>query len=150
MAVASRASAGAGPDRQTALRLVRFGLIGAATTLLYAGLAWLFGRGLHWPAALASAAAYGACATLSYWGHRKLTFRSREPHRVALPRFAATTAGGYAAALAVPVVLGAFGFGFELAILLTCLAIPLANFVVLDRLVFRRRRGAEAAPGGEP
>ena len=83
-------------------RTMRFALVGAAATAVYAGLAWAGTERLALPFPLASLAAYALAALLSYAGHRSLTFASRRRHREAAPRFGGIAAFGYAVALAAP------------------------------------------------
>jgi putative flippase GtrA len=119
-------------------RLGRFVTVGAAATLAYAAFAWLLARLAERPALEASILAYAGAAALSYAGHRWVTFRSDRAHRVALPQFLALSAFGCGVAAALSSAGAWLGLPVEAAIAATCLAIPALNYVVLDRIVFRR------------
>ncbi len=119
-------------------KLLRFGGVGGAATLVYAGLAWglaALGAG----ATLASVLAYTLAALFAYVGHKRITFRSDKPHAAEVPRFAAAQLLGLAVATGAPLILsGRLHLPAWVPILTTCIAVPILNFVILDRLVFRR------------
>lgn len=120
-------------------KLLRFAGVGALATLAYAVLATGLARLGGMAPPVAAVTAYLACAALSYILHRSLTFRSEREHAAAAPRFAATTALGLAVALSLSVAGEAAGLPAEAAFLATSVAVPLLNFVLLDRLVFPER-----------
>ena len=77
-----------------AARFARFVLVGGfATALMYAlllvGVEWLGMTPVS-----ASVAGYTISALANYWLNRNLTFRSRQRHAIALPRFAAVSGAG--------------------------------------------------------
>lgn len=122
-------------------RVSRFALIGGASTLIYAAcasaLSGVGGREVLSPVA-ASIAAYGIAAVFSYAGHKYFTFVSRGAHALELPRFLALTASGLAVATAAPGILtGMLGLPPAVPILFTCIAVPVVNYVVMGRWVFR-------------
>lgn len=120
-------------------RLLRFAWVGGAATVIYAGLAWAFGR-LGAGAIAASLMAYVLAAVFAYVGHKRVTFRSGRAHAEEAPRFIAACALGAAIAAAAPLVLtNALRLPGFVAIGFTCLAVPALNFLVLDLLVFGRR-----------
>ncbi|WP_051069030.1 GtrA family protein [Mesorhizobium metallidurans] len=123
-------------------RLLKFASVGLAATVVYALCASLFasaGSGYLSPA-LASLAAYAVAAIFSYLGHKFFTFMSAGSHRFEAPRFAVLTGCGLAVAYLLPTLLvGQFGLPVSVPILLTCILIPLVNFVVLERWIFSGR-----------
>ena len=120
-----------------AARFLCFGLVGGTATVAYAVLTWVAVALLGWPAPAGSLACYVLAASMSYAGHRLLTFRETVPSRRSGARFTFVAALGYAAALVIPaVVTSLFDISIEAAILATCLVIPLMNYVALSRLVF--------------
>lgn len=124
-----------------ARRIVRFGIIGLAATVLYAVAALGLEAGAGLPPVTASLAAYAVAAVFSYCGHKFVTFMSPGAHGEEAPRFAAVTAAGFGLALAIPfLVTGLAGLPSWLAVALTCAIVPVFNFVVLDRWVFSPRR----------
>lgn len=123
-------------------RLASFSLVGAAATLGYALLA-LAGTALfNAPAALVSGFAYALASILSYCGHRGLTFRSNRAHGVAIPRFMQVTLLGHLVSIALPALLSdGLGLPSILPVALTCVAVPLLNFIILPRYVFGAEPG---------
>jgi putative flippase GtrA len=131
-------------------RIVRFGMVGAASTLAYIALA-LLGEGLGLAVAVASIAAYSLCIPFAYLGHRHLTFGSDRPHREALSRFVALSLLGLGISAAAPWLLcdllrlPAFVGVFTVAIL-----VPLASFAGQSLFVFpsaKEVQGAIPRPG---
>ncbi|MET3578747.1 putative flippase GtrA [Mesorhizobium robiniae] len=126
-------------------RLLKFASVGLAATILYALCAGLFASAgsRYLSPALASVAAYAIAAIFSYLGHKFFTFMSAGSHQFEAPRFAVLTGFGLAAAYLLPMVLvGQFGLPVAIPILLTCILIPVVNFVVLDRWIFSGRSAA--------
>jgi putative flippase GtrA len=126
-------------------RLLKFASVGLAATVLYALCAWLFtsAGSRYLSAATASVAAYVVAAIFSYLGHKFFTFMSAGSHRFEAPRFAVLTGSGLAAAYLLPLLLvGQLGLPVAIPILLTCILIPVVNFVVLERWIFSGRSTA--------
>jgi putative flippase GtrA len=120
------------------LRLSRFVLIGIASTVLYAVLAFVFAPMEGLDATGASVLAFAFAAAFSYAGHKYVTFVSGGAHRLELPRFVVLSASGLAVASLLPAVLsGFFGLPVAVPILLACITIPAVNYVVLGKWVFR-------------
>jgi putative flippase GtrA len=122
--------------------ITRFGLVGIAATVLYATLALAL---THWffASVPASLIAYAAAATFSYLAHKSITFFSTGAHRLEAPRFVVLTAVGIAIAFAAPLILtDMLALRPIFAVLLTCLLVPVVNFVVMDRWVFAGRKSA--------
>lgn len=119
----------------------RFALIGIGSTLIYAVCAFFLSRGQGagpLPAALASVAAYAIAALFSYTGHKYFTFMSGGNHAMELPRFLLLTASGLIVAIVLPGLLTQMlGIPVSIPILLTCVAVPVVNYIVLGRWVFR-------------
>ncbi|TIS60157.1 GtrA family protein [Mesorhizobium sp.] len=118
----------------------RFALIGIGSTLIYATFAFFLsrGQGALLPATLASVAAYAVAALFSYTGHKYFTFMSNGNHAMELPRFVLLTASGLVVAIVLPGLLTqVLGIPASIPILLTCIAVPVVNYVVLGRWVFR-------------
>ena len=133
--------------RDTTGRVARFAGVGAAATAIYAILAWglTFLAGI--PATAASVAAYAMAAVFSYFGHKRVTFRSGRPHAREVPRFVAATAIGLALAVAFPLIFtDRLHWPRLVAIVLTCIAVPAANYLILEFLVFGSRGGSLRNP----
>ena len=125
----------------SAMRLARFALIGVGSTLLYAVLAFAFGALPEFGAISSSLAAYAIAAVFSYSGHKFVTFASAGTHKDEAPRFFLATGLGLAIATAIPwLVTGVLGFWPWIAVVLTCVCVPIANFIILDKWVFAKQR----------
>ncbi|WP_192247034.1 GtrA family protein [Mesorhizobium silamurunense] len=129
--------------------LARFASVGLVATILYAVLTTVF-AGSDWLGLApveASLAAYAAAAVFSYLAHRSFTFMSAGSHRSQGPRFVLLTLAGLAVAYAAPWLLTVtFGLPLVVPVLLTCLAIPALNLLMLDRWVFAERRRQDDGP----
>ncbi|MDR3509830.1 MAG: GtrA family protein [Caulobacteraceae bacterium] len=125
-----------GPFDLTAL--LRFGLVGLVSTLLYAALAWGATTEMRIAAAPASVLAYALAGVFSYLAQKRFTFRSNGAHKREAPRFlCASAAGASIAALAPLVLTDRLGLPPIVAIAFTCGFVPVMNYLVLERLVFR-------------
>jgi len=128
------------PAPSEIFRLARFGVVGVGCSVLYAVLAWSLTTWAGLPATTASVAAYALAGVPSYLGQKLFTFRSKARHTDAAPRFLALFAVGAAIAAAAPLLLTQrLGLPPLVAIVFTCIAVPLINYVLLGRLVFRAR-----------
>jgi putative flippase GtrA len=119
------------------LRLSRFAVIGAGTTVIYAVLALAFSySGIA--ATGASVLAFLITAVFSYAGHKYVTFASDGSHTFEVPRFLTVSATSLSIVSVLPAVLtGVFGLPAAAPILLACIVVPAFNYVVLGRWVFR-------------
>ena len=129
--------------RLARLRLSRFALIGAAATAIYAATAAVLSAGFDplLPATTASVCAYALAALVSYAGHKYVTFGSAGAHVFEAPRFVGVTAMGIAFAGILPKLM-VDGAGLEplVPIAVTCIVVPVVNYVVLERWVFGQAR----------
>ena len=120
-------------------KLLRFGGVGVAATIIYAALAAGFGL-LGLGATPSSVLAYACAAVFAYLGHKRITFRSGGAHRTEAPRFAAASILGLGVAALAPILLTDQLHLPRIApILATCVGVPVLNFLLLDQLVFARR-----------
>jgi putative flippase GtrA len=118
-------------------KLLRFGLVGIAATAIYAVLALAGGAVLGLGAVAASIAAYGIAGLFSYLAQKRLTFRSDGDHAREAPRFGLLALAGWAIAAGAPALLtGQLGLPAVVPIAVTCVLVPVVNFLAMDRLVF--------------
>jgi putative flippase GtrA len=127
-------------------RLSRFAVVGMVATAIYAICAMMF---MRWETRLtpaeASFLAYVLAAIFSYVGHKFVTFMSSGCHRFEAPRFAILTLSGFAVAYTLPQILTVrLGLPHAVPVLVTCVVVPLVNFVMLDRWVFSAMSAREA------
>ncbi len=119
-------------------RLVGLVAVGLAATLAYGTSAWILTALLPNAAWLASTVAYALASTLSYLGHRTITFASQVTHRRTGPRFAGLAVTGYGTAIVVPLILTDANDAHPLlAIGVTCVLVPALNIWALTSWVFR-------------
>lgn len=112
-------------------------LVGGIATLLYACLSLAGTAVAGLPLPLVSPLSYGLASLWSYAGHRWLTFSDRQPAPRAALRFSVLAMVGYAAAAAIPAIIGGlFKEPAWLSILVVCIGIPAVNYVVLSRHIF--------------
>lgn len=127
-------------------RIVRFGIVGVGSTLIYAVLAWIFTVRMEMPAVVGSILAYCCGAVFSYTTHRRVTFRSRQSVRHEAPRFAGISFAGWIVAIISPLILtNAWGLPPIVAIVFASVAVPILSFIGMERFVFRARRPGAAA-----
>ncbi len=126
-------------------QLMRFGLVGASCSVLYAGLAWSLTVLGGLPAIGASVFAYAICGVCSYFGQKLFTFRSAAPHAEALPRFLAVFLVGVSVAALAPMLLTDWmRLPPLVAIVFAGAVVPAINYGVFSLLVFRRAGRAPA------
>ena len=82
-------------------RFIRFGLAGAANTLVGLGIIAALDLGLHVRPAIANAVGYAIGIALSFVLSRQFVFRSRQPAKTTAPRFLISAAIAFAVNQAV-------------------------------------------------
>ena len=131
--------------RAWGMKLGRFGVVGAISTLLYLGAAELGVRWLGLPALVANTAAIFISGTWGYVGHYYVPFRADTAHGTGLARFLVLFALGYAVSSAIVFVNQRLGLPPEIGTITASIILPVMNFIVMQLWVFAHR----AAPGGE-
>ena len=118
---------------------VRFVVVGGVAALGYFAVAELFFSVTH-SVPLSSALGYLAMLPFSYLGHKRWTFRSENPYKDEIGRFATVSLAALSFAIAAPI---AFVQQWRLplagALVLTCVVVPLVNFVAMQIWVFGAR-----------
>lgn len=114
--------------------LLRFGAVGAGTTVLYGALALALATA-GWSADLASVVAYGVSTACSYAGHKMFTFGAGGGPQQ-LTRFLVVNGLGLAVATALPRLFVLAGLDARWGMIAACMGIPLSNYFALKRLVF--------------
>ena len=121
------------------LRLFRFGIVGVAATATHAGVLWALVEFMNLRPSLATVIGFLIAFNVSYFGHYYFTFRSREPHRRALPGFAATaTAGAVLNWLIFVVATDLLEANYWIAFGIAVISVPIFVFVVSRRVAFER------------
>jgi putative flippase GtrA len=128
-------------------KLLRYGGVGVIGTILYSGLTGLFVEVLYLPPIIASVGAFLFALPVVYWGHREISFRANAQGNHQVPRFVITmSAAFFVSSLSVFVVVNELNSHYGFALLVTMILVPLVNFVVLDKWVFREAKEIEKNP----
>jgi putative flippase GtrA len=124
---------------ETVARLARFTVVGLAAMAAYALIVTALNMAGLKPAWLASGMAYATAAIWSYFGHRRISFRSDAPHKVAGPRFVLVTLTGQGLAIAIPAIVSDWGgWPSAYATLAVCVICPGVSFILNSGFVFAR------------
>lgn len=124
----------------TFMRLFRFGIVGVAATVTHAGVLWALVESVSMRPSLATVIGFLIAFNVSYFGHYYFTFRSTEPHRRALPGFAATaTAGAVLNWLIFVIATDFLQINYWIAFGVAVVTVPIFVFFVSRRVAFDRK-----------
>jgi putative flippase GtrA len=113
-----------------ALRMLRFGFVGIATTLIYGAIAYLAVRGGFTGPLGAAALGYLAAFLVSYFGHMYFSFAVTPDHRTHLWRFIVLTAAMFALSLVLTwTVTGPLQQANGVSVVVVMLAIPPSSYL---------------------
>lgn len=117
----------------------RYGVIGGAATLVHAlvlsGLVTLVELRPAFATVIGFLTAFG----VSYLGHYYVTFRSRERHQHALPKYLAiAAAGAFLNWLIFVIVNEGFRMNYWMAFLIVVMVVPTCMFVMSRRIAFKK------------
>ncbi len=133
-------------DRRAAASFVRFSGVGVFATLIH-GLALnllVLGAGLH--PTLANTGAFLSAFSISYVGHYYFSFRSRQDHAAAAPKFfIAALIGLTLNTLTFAIMVNLLQLHYMLAFAAVILILPPVMFLISRKYVFAP--GEEGAPG---
>jgi putative flippase GtrA len=130
--------------------IVRFGLTGVTTTLVYFFLTNAFVLLLGMPPAVASVCAYLVSIGISYLLQSRFTFRVNSDSVDQVVRFVVTSLAGLGVSWCVMVfTVSVLGWPYLIGALAVCILIPATNFFVFRGWVFamRERRDSNVAAG---
>jgi putative flippase GtrA len=128
--------------RTLGLKLGRFGVVGAISTLLYLGLSELGVRWLGMPALAANTLAIFISGAWGYVGHYYLTFRADTAHSTGLTRFMVLFVLGYGVSSAIVFLNQLLGLPPEIGTVTASVVLPVMNFILMQLWVFTARGGA--------
>ncbi len=121
-------------------RLLRFGVIGGLTALLYAALFFALVEGAGLARFAASTAAYLGAIVFQYFGHSLFTFRTPAVQAGQVWRFCMTNLTGCVLAALVTEVLPRIApVPVWIAVGLVIFGLPVFNWLVMGRWVFKGR-----------
>lgn len=127
--------------RALGLKLGRFGLVGAISTLLYLGVSELGVRWFGIPALAANTLAIFASGAWGYVGHYYLTFRADTAHGAGVARFMVLFVLGYGVSSAIVFLNQRIGLPPEIGAATASVVLPVMNFFLMQLWVFAGRVG---------
>ena len=119
-------------------RVLRFAVLGGASTALYVGIVWLGTSVLHIPPLLMNVIGYLAVLPINFVLHRNFTFIARSPVGGQVQRFLIVHSFNIMTSSLVYVVVDLFNAPTLVAIIGVCIVVPACQFLALDLWVFRR------------
>jgi putative flippase GtrA len=134
--------------RALGLKLGRFGVVGAISTLLYLGASELAVRWFGLPVEVANTLSIFLSGAWGYVGHYYVTFRADTAHGTGLARFLLLFVLGYVVSSAIVFLNQRLGLPPESGTITASIVLPVMNFILMQLWVFARHTGAEA-PSGE-
>lgn len=130
-------------------RWVRFGIVGAVSTAVYAALGLAFAW-WNWPVLIGNALAYILSFVVSYLGQKNWTFTSSLPHSQLLPKFAALQGAGLLLNTAIIALLMHLGVPYMFAMPVAIVLVPVFVYVVSKLWIFRNPSVTARAIGATP
>ena len=118
---------------------MRFGMVGALSGAVFAGVTILFATSLDFGPKLASVAGYVASMPLNFVGNRRFSFRSSNRLLGDLVRFIVVHACNiFLTTSAMSVVVDFLGLHYVFGVLAAVVLVPCVNFAIMNWWVFRR------------
>ena len=125
----------------------RFIGIGLLNTTSYLIITWGLAATTKLDVKVINVIAYLACMTLSYVGHRKVTFRSKNQIRNEAWRFVITNLVNLLASTVLLIAVEKIGFSRYMATAFSALMIMTSSFVMMQIWVFRDESDKQMAGG---
>ena len=119
-------------------RVLRFALLGGASTALYIALVWLGTSALNIPPLVMNVIGYLAVLPVNFILHRNFTFIARSPVAGQVQRFLIVHSFNLMTSSLVYVIADHFDAPTLVAIIGVCIVVPACQFLALDLWVFRR------------
>lgn len=124
-------------NRQLLLQIIRFGIVGVIASLVHFTCVVLFVQLLHWQPLVANIVGFSVGVQVSYWGHRRFTFRGTEAtHRVAYPRLVMMQAGNFLANEGLFMMFLSMNLPYPIALFIVLSIMPMFTFVISKTWVF--------------
>ena len=134
-------STGRGVIANSAALVARFGMVGLVVSMIYSALVVILVESSApvGPVA-ASVIAFALVVPLSYFGHRRFTFRSAQDDWGQRLRFALTVIASFLLATGgMHLIVNGLGWSYLYGIAWTWLIVPVVNLALNLLIVFRRR-----------
>lgn len=118
-------------------KLIRFGISGGTTTLLYGLLSWSMLAATSLPFLIVHTISYALCIPVSYLLQRNFTFQHKGTHKVSIPRFATLNLIAFlVSTFAAGIASFVFGTPDWIAVLIVMITVPIASFIAMWLWVF--------------
>jgi putative flippase GtrA len=135
--------------RQSANRVLRYGLVGASASALYIGLTISIIDAAILPPLAASVAAFFLSLPAAYLGHLYLTFRRTEAERRQFLRFVLAMSHAFTVSTAMMwLTVDVLGAHYAYALAATTAVVTAFNYTVLNGWVFSVRAAQQERVGG--
>lgn len=123
-------------------KALRFAIVGAASSLIYAVIAMLLVGGLEIAPKIASVVAYLVALPLNFLANRSFAFQSAGELKVDATRYALLHAAGMAIAfVSMSFAVDYLGGNYLIGVAITVVLVPAFNFLVANFWVFSKQRG---------
>lgn len=116
--------------------MARYLLSGAVSAVIYLGLVWVAVTWLRCDVFASGVAGYLVATPVAYSLHRVFTYRSGSPIGAQFPKFLISSLMGLLLAGSLPELFLILGAPLAIALLITCILVPMINFAVLSAWVF--------------
>lgn len=124
---------------ERACLVLRYGVIGAAATLVHALVLSMLVNVAEWRPSLATVIGFLTAFGVSYLGHYFFTFRSRARHRHALPKYLSIAASGAALNWMIFVIVNeGLRMHYWMAFLIVVLVVPICVFFMSKHFAFKK------------
>ena len=118
--------------------VARFALVGIIATAVHAAILALGVEGFAMSPPIATALGFLGGVGVSYTGHYYFTFRSSQPHRLALPAFAVTACGGALLNWIIFVIITEhYQANYWIAFAIALMSVPILVLFVSKTIAFR-------------
>jgi putative flippase GtrA len=121
-------------------KLARFAVVGFSLMGLHVALGYGFVKVIGMAPMAGSILAYLGAAMAGYIAQRIITFKSDTPHLTSLPRFATMIGLGLGVSWSAARIASAWGHDPMMGIIAASMLTPVANYFIMDRLVFPNQR----------
>lgn len=118
------------------LRIVRFGLIGVLSSLIYAVIVIIAVKGFGLEEVVASIIGYAAAIPVNFIGQKYYTFRSERPARQELLQYILVQAFNLGMAALIAYAVDRAGLNVYLGIVAVIMVIPAITYLLLKLAVF--------------
>jgi putative flippase GtrA len=115
--------------------MLRFLIVGASLSAIYAILAALATSQLSWPKAVSSTLLWLVFIPVGFWGHRRFTFATRTPHRHGVWLYAAIQGLGVGIIAAISFLLARGSFWPDLFVHLFAAGLAAVTSYLINRWI---------------